>query len=100
MYRQLLGVALHTAPAPATTAEALARARRCRRKVRRGSRQDATGSGEAALVDELAYDRALIQLAHRLHIPVEVGGFESRTEARERLEVILQGCGVELGAER
>ena len=90
MYSQLLAAALDTTTPPddePSTGAAWARLLRCRSRV---------GVPDASLVDHLAYDVALVELARLLGVECDASEFDRAEPARARLEGALSAQGVRL----
>ncbi len=99
MYTQLLAAAVDVTKDPdtePTTSAALAQVLRCRHQLGSGG---PTGDGEGAyamVVDSLAYDAALIELARLVGIGCDVESFDPPLVARARLEQELAAAGIRL----
>jgi hypothetical protein len=68
---------------------------RCRARLGVGA-PTPVGSAPAAVADQLAYDLALLRLAGRLGIPVDVRRFAQAQKERVRLEGELADWGIRL----
>jgi len=100
MYSHLLGAALDIVRPPGDedpTGAALARLLRCRADMSEDRTTGRDGDGTyAALVDNLNYDLALIELARHLGVECDASEFDQPDRARARLEGILSARAIRL----
>jgi hypothetical protein len=98
MYVELLSAVLAAEEAEPVTADSLLDvAADCRARMLR-SRTQRTVSAKHALANEIAYDRALVNLCAFHGIEVDPGRFTHPREERARLERALAEIGVDLNA--
>lgn len=100
MYSHLLASALaidETSDDEPTTSAAVDHLRRCRSRFggSRWSPSRAEG-GYVTLINNLAYDAALITVARRMGVDCGAEEYDQPAKARARLEAILAGRGIPL----
>jgi hypothetical protein len=101
MYTQLLEAVLTDEgdpadPVPIRTAGPLAELIRLRHVMERHASRADPGWALRAVADQLAYDAALVRLARRRGVPVDLAAFDIPDRGRTGLEAVLVDMGVHL----
>jgi len=100
MYAQLLEATLSAPPdpavAPSTRSGPLAELVRLRHVMEKHTERADPGWALQAVADQLAYDAALVRMAHKRGVPVFLGAFDVPEQGRAELEQALLDRGVNL----
>ncbi len=101
MYVRLLDAVLSdvpdpSAPPPARSPGPLAELVRLRHVMEKHAEHAGTGWALQAVADQLAYDAALVRLARKRGVVVDIGCFDVPDQGRARLEQALVDKGVNL----
>jgi len=103
MYAQLLEAVLAdegdpSPPAPTRPSGPLADVVRLRHAMEKHADRSDPGWALRAVADQLAYDAALVRLARKRGVPIDLGRFDVPVRGRSELEQALVDRGVSLPA--